>query len=253
MTCALIYHDVAAAPDADRVGFPGRVAGRYKIAPEAFERHLDAIAATGRRVGLLDDGADVALTFDDGGASALEIARRLERRGWRGYFFVTTGRIGTRGFVGRDEVRELVSRGHVVGSHSHTHPTYMGRLTAEELRREWVTSRDALAELLGRAPGTASVPGGFLSRTVLEEAARAGYGLLMTSQPSARARTCEGMTVHGRYSIWADTPPATAAAFARGALGARARLWTEWKLKSAAKRLSPRVYDRLRRVRAGGA
>ena len=253
MTPALIYHDVAAPGEADEVGFPGRLAGRYKHAPEVFERHLDAVAATERRVGLLDAGADVALTFDDGGASAMDIADRLERRGWLGYFFVTTGRIDTPGFVTRDQVRELVSRGHVVGSHSHTHPAYMGRLTAGELRREWVQSRDRLAEILGRPPGTAAVPGGFLSRTVIEEAARAGYALLMTSQPSARAHRRDGMTVQGRYTIWSDTPPATAAAYARGALAARARLWTEWQLKGAAKRMSPRVYDRLRRVRAGGA
>ena len=47
MTPALIYHDVAEPADADGVGFPGRLAGRYKHTPERFERHLDAIAATG--------------------------------------------------------------------------------------------------------------------------------------------------------------------------------------------------------------
>ena len=252
MTPVLIYHDVAEPAEADGVGFPGRLAGRYKHTPDVFERHLDAIAATGRRVGLLDAGADVALTFDDGGASAPDIAERLERRGWRGYFLVTTARIDTPGFVTRAQVRELVERGHVVGSHSHTHPTYMGRLTPAELRTEWAESRDRLAEILGRPPSTAAVPGGFLSRQVVEEAARAGYSVLMTSQPTVRARRRHGMTVHGRYTIWSNTPPATAAAYARSGLAARARLWTEWQLKSAAKRISPRAYDRLRRVRAGG-
>ena len=84
-----------------------------------------------RHVGLVLPGARrprVALTFDDGGASALDIAGMLERRGWRGHFFVTTSRIGEPGFVGPDAVRELAERGHDVGSHSHTHPTYMGNL-----------------------------------------------------------------------------------------------------------------------------
>jgi peptidoglycan/xylan/chitin deacetylase (PgdA/CDA1 family) len=252
VTPVLIYHDVAEPAEADDVGFPGRLAGRYKHTPDVFERHLDAIAATGRHVGLLDAGPDVALTFDDGGASAPDIAERLERRGWRGYFLVTTARIDTPGFVTRDQVRELVARGHVVGSHSHTHPTYMGRLTAAELRTEWTESRDRIAEILGGPPGTAAVPGGFLSRPVVEEAARAGYSVLMTSQPTARARQRHGMTIHGRYTIWSSTPPATAAAYARGGLAARARLSTEWQLKSAAKRISPRAYERLRRVRAGG-
>ena len=86
VTAVLIYHDVVEPDAADGVGFPGRLAGRYKHTPEAFDRHLDAIAATGRRVGLVGTGADVALTFDDGGSSAPAIAELLERRGWRGHF-----------------------------------------------------------------------------------------------------------------------------------------------------------------------
>jgi peptidoglycan/xylan/chitin deacetylase (PgdA/CDA1 family) len=253
VTAALIYHDVVPAGDPDGSGFPGRLAGRYKHTPDVFERHLDAVEATGRRVGLAGDGAQVAFTFDDGGASAPEIAARLERRGWRGHFFVTTSRIGTPGFAGEDELRALAAAGHDVGSHSHTHPGYMGRLPAGEIRREWEASRERLAEVLGRAPATAALPGGYLSPAVVEEAERAGYALLMTSQPSARVRHSGRLTVYGRYTIWSDTPPATAAAYARGARRARARLWTEWQLKSAAKRLSPAAYDRLRRLRAGGA
>jgi hypothetical protein len=75
----------------------------------------------------------------------------------------------------------------------------------------------------------------------------------MTSQPEARERRHGAMTVQGRYTIWGDTPAETAAAYARGARGARLRLWTEWQLKSLTKRLSPSVYDRFRRLRAGGA
>ena len=253
MTAALIYHDVVPEPDADSAGFPGRLAGRYKHTPEAFEAHLDAIERTGVSVGLAGEGAGVVLTFDDGGASAADIAARLERRGWRGHFFMTTARIGTPAFATGDELRRLVAAGHDVGSHSHTHPSYMGRLSPAELAEEWTTSRRVLAEVLGEPPRTAAVPGGFLSRAVLEQAERAGYELLMTSQPEARERRFGAMTVQGRYTIWGDTPAATAAAYARGARGARLRLWTEWQLKGLAKRVSPSVYDRFRRLRAGGA
>jgi hypothetical protein len=56
MTVALIYHDVVAASRQDECGFPGPVAGRYKLEPERFEAHLDAIAATGVTVGLIGAG-----------------------------------------------------------------------------------------------------------------------------------------------------------------------------------------------------
>jgi hypothetical protein len=41
---ALMYHDIVAAGDEDTSGFPGRDAALYKITPEAFAAHLDAIA-----------------------------------------------------------------------------------------------------------------------------------------------------------------------------------------------------------------
>src|SRR5947209_1715010 len=191
MTVTLLYHDVAAPAEADSVGFPGPRAARYKLRPEAFEAHLDAVAATGAAVSLpaLDHAPPaVSISFDDGGASAPRAAEALERRGWRGHFFVTTERIGTDGFMTADQVRELAQRGHLVGSHSHTHPAYMGRLSRAELEREWRTSRDVLAELLGAPPWSASVPGGSLSSDLIEAAAQAGYGLLWTSEPTTRTR-----------------------------------------------------------------
>src|SRR5436305_12267271 len=166
----LMYHDIATRDQRDAVGFPGALAAGYKLDPAAFERHLDALAATGLRVGTLDDDGQppqVLLSFDDGGSSALRSAEALERRGWRGYFFITTGRLATPGFLAADELRDLAQRGHVIGAHSHTHPTYMGRLAREDLDREWSMSRDVLAEVLGRPPWCASVPGGYLSSAVI--------------------------------------------------------------------------------------
>jgi peptidoglycan/xylan/chitin deacetylase (PgdA/CDA1 family) len=252
----LMYHDIAPREQRDAAGFPGPLAARYKLEPEAFEAHLDAVAATGLTVGTLAgaaggaDGAPaVALTFDDGGASAPLAAEALERRGWRGQFFVTSSRIGTPGFMTADQLRELSAHGHVIGSHSHTHPTYMGRLTRSQLDEEWTRSRDALAEALGEPPRTASVPGGFLSPAVIAAAAGAGYELLFTSEPSARVLR-RGLEVRGRYTIWASTPASMAAAYAEGDRLACGRLWLEWNAKKLAKRVSPPVYQALRRVRA---
>lgn len=253
MPAALIYHDVAPPATREQIGFAGPLAARYKHTPERFDEHLDALQATGRQIGLAVPGRaypDLMLTFDDGGASALDVAGRLEARGWRGHFFVTTGRIGTPGFLDAAGVRELAARGHAVGSHSVTHPTYMGRLSEPELAEEWTASRARLAELLGAPPALAAVPGGFLSPAVFATAAAAGYRVLMTSEPSRRPRVRDGLAVLGRYTIWASTPAPTAAAYARGDRRATGRLWLEWQAKGAAKRVSPRIYQALRRVRA---
>jgi peptidoglycan/xylan/chitin deacetylase (PgdA/CDA1 family) len=251
----LMYHDIAPAGRRETVGFPGPLAARYKLTPEAFAAHLDALTATGLRVSPLDaapssePAPELVLSFDDGGASALLAAEALERHGWRGQFFVTTARIDTSGFLSREELRELAGRGHVIGGHSHTHPTYMGRLTRAELDHEWRSSYALLAEILGEPPRTASVPGGYLSNDVIDAAAGAGYELLFTSEPTARV-THREIPARGRYTIWDTTPANTAAAYARGERLACGRLWFEWNAKKLAKRTSPSVYQALRRVRA---
>jgi peptidoglycan/xylan/chitin deacetylase (PgdA/CDA1 family) len=251
----LMYHDIAPRAEREAIGFPGPLAARYKLEPAAFEAHLDAVAATGLEVRALDAGEpppDVAVTFDDGGASAPLAAAALERHGWRGQFFITSARIDTPGFLSSAQLLELHARGHLIGSHSHTHPTYMGRLTRAELDEEWSRSRSVIGELLGSAPRTASVPGGYLSGEVISSAAAAGYQLLFTSEPTAHLAD-RALAVRGRYTIWDTTPASVAAAYARGERLACGRLWLEWNAKKLAKRVSPAVYQRLRRVRAGAS
>lgn len=253
MTVILLYHDVAPRDAREKTGFGGPLAARYKLGPKDFADHLDAIAATGRIVATFDPEATppaVTLTFDDGGASALAAASAVERHGWRAHFFVVTSLIDEPGFLRSGEIVELVRRGHVIGSHSHTHPTYMARLSRAELELEWSTSRGILEELLGAAPATASVPGGMISRTVVETAAGAGYRVLMTSEPITTQRRADGLVTVGRFNIWNTTPADRAAAYARGTWGPRARLWLEWEAKSAMKRISPTIYQQIRRLRA---
>lgn len=247
-----MYHDLAAPHERDHVGFRGPLAARYKLEPGTFEAHLDALAETGLPLRPLDAGGPapaVCVSFDDGGASALVAAESLERRGWRGQFFVTTARIGSPGFLAATDIEALSARGHLIGSHSHTHPTYMGRLSPDQLLYEWSASRAALAAILGEPPRTASVPGGYLSAAVIATAAKAGYELLFTSEPTARVRRTP-LTVRGRYTIWASTPASTAAAYARGDAAACARLWLEWNAKKLGKRVAPAVYERARKLRA---
>ena len=252
----LMYHDIAPSASRDEVGFPGPLAARYKLEPEAFEAHLDALAQTRLRVGTLATASgpppQLSLSFDDGGSSALLAAQALERRGWRGQFFITTGCLGTPGFLAAEDLHDLARRGHAIGAHSHTHPTYMGRLTREGLDREWRLSRDVLEDILGAPPRSASVPGGHLSHAVIVAAAAAGYELLFTSEPTARVGRLGKMAIRGRYTIWSTTPARVAVAYSRGRRIACARLWLEWNAKKLAKNVSPSAYQALRRVRAGG-
>lgn len=109
----------------------------------------------------------------------------LENLG-RGHFFITAGQIGKHGFINAAQLRELHERGHVIGSHSYSHPTRMSLCDDEILADEWARSVEMLSELLGEKVDTASVPGGYYSRRVAEAAAAAGIRILFNSEPTTR-------------------------------------------------------------------
>ena len=250
---ALEYHDVLASSDADASGFPGAAAGSYKLGAADFEAHLEAIArvadcgSVSALLGAEPTPHGVLLTFDDGGRSALtEVAGRLERRGWRGHFFVTTDLVGTSAFLDPAGIRELHARGHVIGSHSCSHPLRMSACTPGQLAREWHDSGRRLEDILGASVVTASVPGGGLSRAVVAAAAAAGYRALFTSEPVTRTSVFDGCLVVGRFTLRRGSPPAMAGALAAGRPLPRAAQWTAWNAKKLLKAAGGPMYLRLR-------
>ena len=207
---SLEYHDVVAGEDPDATGFPGPGPASYKIPLPSFEAHLDAIRAAARTaptratdwLDAADAGRPLFITFDDGGVSAIGcIADALERRGWRGHFFMTAGRVDTPGFLSGAQLREMVARGHVIGSHSYSHPKRMGGCPEATIAEEWHRSVAVLQDALGGPILTASVPGGFYTRPVGVHAAAAGIKVLFTSAPTTRAHAVDGCRILGRYTL----------------------------------------------------
>ena len=246
---SIMYHDVVDGV-ASSSGFVGGGAEIYKLDREEFEHHLDSI----RRPADVVEQADgprvpLFLTFDDGGVSAhTHIAPMLEQRGWRGHFFVTTDRIGTPGFLAAAQIRELTERGHVVGSHSCSHPPRISACTPVQLRHEWVDSVAVLQSIIGRQVHVASVPGGFYSGAVGQAAAAAGIRVLFTSEPTTRVQRVGECLLLGRYGIWRGMPPSTSGAIAAGAIAPRLRQAAWWSVKKAAKALPGDPYAKLRGV-----
>jgi peptidoglycan/xylan/chitin deacetylase (PgdA/CDA1 family) len=243
---ALIYHDVLADGASDDSGFAGADALSYKLTETQFRRHLHLIATAlgaGAPQCLPDPaaattlgGGAVLLTFDDGGASApTRILQALGERGWRAHFFVTTDVIGTRGFVTPAGLRALHAAGHIVGSHSASHPLRMSYLAPEAIRREWHDSRARLEDLLGAPVTVASVPGGYFSRGVATAAAEAGLRVLFTSEPRRAVTTVDGFAIVGRFSVTRRTAEADVLALASGRRGAALRQRLMWDAKKVAK------------------
>lgn len=241
---SLMYHEVT--DDARSTGFqrPGALAYKHSIA--AFTEHLRRIATATVSPGRVVDidftqpGRHVLLTFDDGGKSALVAAELLAKHGWMGHFFIVTSLIGGRTFLDAQGVRALHSGGHVVGSHSHTHPMIFRAQAPAKMAEEWRTSCDILGQILGEPCVSAAVPGGDISGTVLESASDAGLRYLFTSEPWLVPRRVGDCWILGRYSVKITTAPSRIDALVRFRTWSSA-LWRR-RLKVLATRAAPPLY-----------
>jgi peptidoglycan/xylan/chitin deacetylase (PgdA/CDA1 family) len=262
---SLLFHDVYAS-DPGESGFESPAADRYKLSIPDFEAQLGGLVDAGVQTPFLtnafvtsaqhdirvpqipDPGSRIpaVITFDDGGESYYTAAAdRLEARGWRGHCFVTTDFIGRRGFLTAAQIRELDARGHLIGSHSASHPARFSRLTIDEMRREWTESRQALEHVLGRAVTAASVPGGYFSRAVADVAAECGFRVLFTSEPTSKTSSADGCAVIGRYTIRRGHAPDMAQRFVMASPWTRCGAWMGWNAKAIVKPLLGPSYARI--------
>lgn len=240
---ALMYHDIVPPGAEDSSGFPGRDAARYKVTPERFEEHLRGVI--NRRCSALPQPV---ISFDDGGSSALAAAEALERHGLRGYFLLTANYVGRRGFLNEDAVRDLHGRGHVIGSHSCSHPLRMGHCSALQLADEWTRSREAISAIVGEAITVASVPGGDYAPSVAEAAARAGFTLLFTSEPTDRESQAFGLHLRGRFTIYRWTTAWAVGGLVAGDWLPRAQQTLAWNARKITKRIAGERYLQLRKL-----
>ncbi|MBI1346656.1 polysaccharide deacetylase family protein [bacterium] len=253
MPVTLLYHDVIRHQD-DESGFAGAGAARYKLRVSEFHRHLAYIAeAVDCAPGVLEDVTQDQrthwlLTFDDGGLSAAtDIAETLEQRGWRGWFFITTDRLDTTGFISTAQLRDLHQRGHVIGSHSCSHPSRFSHATAEQQYEEWYRSRCVLEDLLGAEIRSASVPGGFYSTTVAQQAARAGLQVLFNSEPTTTESVVNGCQILGRYTVYRGMSAPQAAGLLSSSWP-RYQQTLLWNAKKFAKRTGGMGYLKVREL-----
>ena len=247
----LMYHEVTDDPRSS--GFQRAAALPFKLRRGDFAQHLEAIAAAGRAPVSADaidfalPGRHLLLTFDDGGTSALHAGEALAARGWKGHFFITTAKLGTRAFLDAAGVRALHAAGHVIGTHSHSHPNVFRALPAAAMLAEWGESRARLEAILGAAVTTASVPGGDSSPEVERSAALSGLRLLFTSEPDLAPRRAGRAWIIGRACVKTTTSAADVRALA--SFHGWRRQWMIWRLKDAARNALDPAYRRWVRAR----
>ena len=212
----LVYH---------KFGFPGLRSpdkGLF-IAPKLFTRQLAELKAAGFKPRELDagatDGNGVAVTFDDGYASAFTHATEpLREYGFAAIQFLTAGCLGktsswdaqSEPLMDKAQVRDWLQAGHSIGAHTVNH-VRLPQVDEARAREEITTSRKLLEDEFGVAVKRFCYPYGEWNRRVAEMVAEAGYQTAST-------------TVSGVNPLGAD-PFALKRIHAYVPLGSLAGLW----------------------------
>ena len=255
---SLLYHDVVVEGNFEESGFMGNGPNSYKLDETSFQEHLSKAADNLKGHGeslkafLKNERAESdnmqLITFDDGGVSFItKIAPLLEKEQIQGVFFISTKFVGQKGFLNADQIRSLAERGHIIGSHSHSHPERISALTYQQILNEWKESKGILEEILGGKVNTASIPGGFFSNEVARLAEEAGYRVLFTSEPTNTCYHIGNCVIAGRYSIKRGDSGNKVEQIVKGSTTFRIKQFLFWNLKKIVKNVLGDSYLSLRK------
>jgi peptidoglycan/xylan/chitin deacetylase (PgdA/CDA1 family) len=196
----LAYHELSRIRDRDV----------YSISHETFRRHADLVRN--------HHGCRPCVTFDDGHRSQFELATPiLDEMRIPALFFITTSWVGLLPSVMLwHEIRELQKAGHIIGSHTHTHPL-LTSCSGDALRNELKVSKDLLEQNLGLQIDSISMPGGRMDARVLAACGEAGYKSVYNSSIAEHRRTQLGSpNVIGRFIVRASSRDRTVEGYLTG-------------------------------------
>lgn len=192
-----MYHDLF-LDSPDESGFVSRGANHYKIQASIFERQVKYVKEQHLE-------SKVLFTFDDGGKSMYDlVAPILEKYGIHGVFCIPTDYIGESNFLSKQQISDLYRRGHIIASHSDTHPDNMSLFDSKQHQSEWSNSIRVLSEIIETPVKVASIPNGFYSQEDIDILNSCEVSSVFTSSPSEIKRYKSTMVI-GRYTVSCKT------------------------------------------------
>ena len=142
-----------------------RIVNYHDVAAEnavIFEKHMQWYAQNYENVDvnkladflqgnyLFKKSPGIMLTFDDGFSGNFDNACPiLDKYGYTGYFFVSTGLIGLTGYMNKRQLLELATKKHVIGCHTYTHHRININDDEKTLQKEIVQAKTDLEDILG--------------------------------------------------------------------------------------------------------
>ena len=67
-----------------------------------------------------------------------------------------------------EQIKILSNEGHIIGLHSHTHPTALSKLSKEQQSKEYDTNHKVLSSIINTEINTMAHPNGSYSKEILE-------------------------------------------------------------------------------------
>jgi hypothetical protein len=229
----LTYHELTAAPSRDL----------YSVSRDRFAEHLRLLS----ELNLTSvSGEPLQLTFDDGHISNYNYAiPLLDRYSLRGIFFVPAGKLRDADRMNRSQLREMVSKGHRVQSHTWSH-ALLTACSRSRLKEELRRSRQTLEDELSVPVDSLSVPGGRWDARVLEACAETGYRYMYTSDAWRHPEESSGVCIVGRLMVRGTMDPLELRTYLTATGSALWRLRAPYVARQIAKQvLGYKVYDRI--------
>ena len=202
----LMYHGIVREADDIPDGRePG--ASLYDVREEDFREQMEYLHKNGYSVVRMGETAlpgtqPVVLTFDDGEANNCLCAFPvLSEYGGPASFFVTVNRVGKKGYMNWKQLRGLLKRGMMIGSHSLNH-RILTQINDDELYKELAESKRLLEEHLDGPVEALSVPRGFCNAQVVRMARQVGYRTVFVTD----GKDEDGVFTFARTAVKADWP-----------------------------------------------
>ena len=185
----LMYHSIDTKSDAtNRLLVVSPASFRRQM--EFLKRHAYRVIPLDELVGLMRAGKPippkaVCVTFDEGYENNYSQAYPvLKELGFPATIFVVTGSIGHPGYVSEPQIREMASRGVVIGSHTRTH-YWLGGGDLKRARDEIAGSADDVRRVSGREKSFFCYPVGTFTPAVRQLVIDTGYLGAVATNPGA--------------------------------------------------------------------
>lgn len=131
------------------------------------------------------DSKQAVITFDDGYLDNYENAVPiLKDCGFTATFYCIAEMVGKKGYMSAEQLKEMISDGFEVGSHTLSHPE-LPTVSVEEKKRQIAESKKRLSDLLSTNIRSFCYPRGLYDEDSLHFVSEAGYETAVSNRPGA--------------------------------------------------------------------